>query len=78
VVPWLEDWRGSSENYFGPFSDSARVKLEPERERTERERMKMLQELQQRHFRAVESECVVKTGESPMPWSNSPRKRMSV
>jgi nucleotide-binding universal stress UspA family protein len=62
VVPWLEDWRGSSESYFGPFSDSARLKLEQERERTALERMKMLQELQQRSFGAVESECVVKTG----------------
>jgi nucleotide-binding universal stress UspA family protein len=62
VVPWLEDWRGSSESYFGPFSDSARLKLETERERTACERMKMLQELQQRNFGAVESECVVKTG----------------
>jgi nucleotide-binding universal stress UspA family protein len=62
VVPWLEDWRGSSESYFGPFSDSARLILEPERERTICERMKMLQELQQRKFGAVESECVVRTG----------------
>ena len=62
VVPWLEDWRGSSESYFGPFSDSARLKLEQERERTMRERTKMLQELQQRNFGAVESECVVRTG----------------
>ena len=62
VVPWLEEWRGSSESYFGPFSDSARLNLEQERERTTRERMKMLQELQQRNFGAVESECVVRTG----------------
>ncbi len=62
IEPWLEAWHGSSESYFGPFTESARVKLEHERQASSELRMKMLQRLQKQHFSSVESECHVLGG----------------
>ncbi len=62
VEPWLEAWHGSSENYFGPFTESARVKLEQERRTSSELRMKMLERLQKQHFSSVDSECCVLDG----------------
>jgi nucleotide-binding universal stress UspA family protein len=62
IEPWLEAWHGSSESYFGPFTESARVKLEHERQVSSDLRMKTLERLQKQHFSSVESECCVLGG----------------
>ena len=62
VVPRLEEWHGVSENYFGPFSDSAIVDFEKHRAGVETERFKMLEQFQAKHFRSVESEVAVRSG----------------
>ncbi len=62
IEPWLEAWHGSSESYFGPFTESARVKLEHERQVSSELRQKMLERLQKQYFSSIESECCVREG----------------
>ena len=62
IEPWLEAWHGSSESYFGPFTESATVKLEHERQASSELRLKMLDRLQKQYFSSVESECCVRGG----------------
>src|SRR3954453_20652474 len=62
VVPRLEEWHGSSEMYFGPFTDSAIAAFEKERKVVEAERLELLRNLQERHFSSVPSEALVRSG----------------
>ena len=62
VEPWLEDWRGSSESYFGPFTEQVQIKLERERQASSELRLKMLQKLKEQHFSGVDTECQVRGG----------------
>jgi nucleotide-binding universal stress UspA family protein len=62
VEPWLEDWHGSSESYFGPITGPARVKLEQERQSASELRLKRLERLQAQYFSGVEAECCVRAG----------------
>jgi nucleotide-binding universal stress UspA family protein len=62
IEPWLEAWHGSSESYFGPFTESARVRLEHERQVSSDLRMKVLERFQKQYFSSVETECCVLGG----------------
>lgn len=62
IVPRLEEWRGASESYFGPFSDAAIEGFEKERKVLEAERLKTLQRFQRDHFASVESDVLVRSG----------------
>ena len=62
VVPRLEELHGTSERYFGPFSDSAIVAFEQNRADLEAERLKALEHYQAKHFASVECEVAVRSG----------------
>lgn len=62
VEPWLEDWHGSSESYIGPFTESARVKLEQERQLSSELRLKMMERLRTKYFSSIATESWVRSG----------------
>ena len=62
VVPRLEEWRGISESYFGPFGDAAIVEFEKNRADLEAERLKALEHFQAKHFASVACEVAVRSG----------------
>ena len=62
VVPSLMDWHGPSEDYFGPFTGNALIRLESERKTLETGRLERLRCLQKEHFGDLESEITVKSG----------------
>jgi nucleotide-binding universal stress UspA family protein len=62
VEPSLEDWRGSSESYFGPLTESARINLQQERQTSSDLRLKLLEGFQKQYFGSVEIECCVRAG----------------
>jgi len=62
VVPSLVDFHGVSENYFGPFSEEALIRLEQERKTLAVERLERLEWIRKAHFTLVMSEACVKLG----------------
>jgi len=62
VEPWLEDWHGSSESYFGPLSESSRIKLEQERQTASELRHNLLERVKTQYFSSVDVECCIRSG----------------
>jgi nucleotide-binding universal stress UspA family protein len=65
VVPRLEEWRGVSDSYFGPFSDAAIAAFEKDRQALETERLEALRRFQEKHFASVQSQISVTSGGVP-------------